>query len=470
MRNASMNRSAAPLVALGLLSACAGPPAGTPPPSACVFAGAPEVVLSGDGGWCWFQDPRVVFHRGKLVAGSVANGGKDPSRKGDIEAIVHDPDAGTIETFELHDRLQPDDHDVPAFLARPDGSLLAMYAKHGGENCFHVRVSEPGDPARWGPEREVVPSPSTRITYQNLFALSAENGRVYAFFRGFDGSMKPSVMVSDDHGGTWSGGQVVIRSPAVRPYVRYASNGRDTIHLFYTEGHPRDFDNSVYHLYYRGGRLHRTDGTPIRSLAGGLLGPDEGTRIFAGDADHVGWPCDAELDAQGRPRVVYSVQVGSGGKPRPEHGHDHRFRFARWDGARWRDAEIAFAGTKLYAGEDDYTGLAALDPDDPDALCISTNVDPVSGAPLVSRADGKPHHELFAGRTRDGGATWAWTPLTRDSAVENLRPIIPPGDGTHRALLWLRGRFSAFTDYDQEIVARIVTHPASPGGRRPPDR
>ena len=68
---------------------------------------------------------------------------------------------------------------------------------------------------------------------------------------------------------TWTSGGVFIRVPSTqrhRPYVVYASNQTDTIHMLYTEAHPRDFDNSLYHVYYRGGMLHRSDGTPIRSL------------------------------------------------------------------------------------------------------------------------------------------------------------------------------------------------------------
>ena len=62
---------------------------------------------------------------------------------------------------------------------------------------------------------------------------------------------------------------VVIDVPAAfrhRPYVKYASDGRGTVHLAYTEGHPRDFANSLYHVFYRGGTLHHSDGSVVRRL------------------------------------------------------------------------------------------------------------------------------------------------------------------------------------------------------------
>lgn len=418
----------------------------------------PFTVFNDDGAWCWFQDERVLFHRGKLIIGSVAAGVHDPSRRGDVELLVYDAASGRKTLVELHDRLQLDDHNAPALLIRPDGRLLAVYARHGSENCFYYRLStDPHDPTRWGPVRRFVPSQSSRITYSNLYYLSAEK-RIYNFFRGLDDSFKPSYAWSDDLGETWARGNILIRVPATfrhRPYVRYASDGRRTIHFFYTDGHPRNFDNSAYHIYYRGGYLRRSDGARIRSLFEGLKEPAEGTRIFAGDANNVAWVSDIHLDARGRPYVVYSVQKGGAGLPEKDHGSDHRYRYARWDGKRWLDYEIAYAGTRLYPGEDDYTGNIALDPVDPDTVYISTNADPRTGTPLVSAADGRRHWEIFHGRTRDGGRSWEWTALTRDSARDNIRPIVPLPDPRYRAVLWLRGTYTSYTNYDLDIVGVI---------------
>lgn len=48
---------------------------------------------------------------------------------------------------------------------------------------------------------------------------------------------------------------------AGRPYARYCSNGRDTVHVIVTEDHPRNFDNSIYHGFFRAGLIHRSDGS-----------------------------------------------------------------------------------------------------------------------------------------------------------------------------------------------------------------
>jgi hypothetical protein len=422
-----------------------------------------RAVFNDDGGWCWFEDERVIVDGGKLIIGSVAMGTKDPARKGNIKVAVHDIASGKTTVHVLHRpasdanrRGWADDHNSPAFVVRPDGRILAMYAMHGPEEKIYYRVSGVHNADSWGEEKVFVPSPSSRVTYSNLHFLADENGkrgRIYDFFRGLNNSFKPSYAWSDDLGETWQAGGVFIDVPAKfrhRPYVKYASDGRDTVHIAYTEGHPRNFDNSVYHVFYRDGELRRSDGTPVRTLAEGLKSPDEGTLVFRGDANNVAWTSDLHIDASGRPYMAFSVQKDSAGLPDRQAGEDHRYRYARWNGKAWETEEIAYAGSKLYPGEDDYTGNVALDPHDPNIVYTSTNADPLTGKALISRADGQRHWEIFKGRRR--AARWTWTPVTRDSSVDNIRPIVPIWPGKQFALLWLRGKMRAYADYNFEIV------------------
>jgi hypothetical protein len=433
----------------------------------------PVIVFNDDGGWSWFQDPRTLVTNGTLVIGSVAAGARDPDRRGNIEVATYDLSSGRKHLTVLHPKLagegnsQYDDHDAPAFLARPDGRILAVYARHAAENHFYYRISaDPGNPTAWQPERTFTASASSQITYSNLLWLSAENGgkgRIYDFFRGLDGRNKPSYAWSDDLGETWKAGNVFIDVPASfphRPYVKYAGNGVDTVHMFYTDGHPHEFKwNSNYHAYYRRGMLYKSDGSPICSLKQGLKAPEEGTRIFPGDAADIAWTSDIRLDGSGRPYVAYSVRKVPAGAPPTAAGEDHRYHYARWNGSQWVDHEIAYAGSCLYSSEMDYTGNITLDPGDPDTVYISTNVEPTSGEPLLSRVDGKRHYELFKGTTADGGASWAWTPVTTDSSADNLRPMVPEGSGDNAILLWLRGTYRAYTDYDLAVVGIIARRP-----------
>ena len=425
------------------------------------------LTFNDDGAWSWFQDERAIVHAGTLIIGSVAGGAKDASRSGDIELTLYDLNSGRTQSVELHHRLASardvyDDHNSPALLARPDGRVVAVYSKHGPENRFYCRISEaPGTPRQWAPAREYVPSEPSRITYSNLHWLAAENGgkgRLYNFFRGLDNSYKPSYAWSDDGGETWQTGGIVIDVPGKirhRPYVKYASNGQDTVHLFYTEGHPRDYDNSAYNVVYRNGVLHRSNMAAIRPLRQGLREPAEGTRIFAGAPEKVALVSDIHLDDQGRPYAAYSVQMNSQDLPPGKAGDDLRYRYARWDGQRWVDNEIAYAGSRLYAGEDDYSGNIALDPHDKDTVFISANVEPETGKPLLSARDGKRHYEIFRGSTRDGGATFRWTALTRNSTADHIRPVVPVWGSNRRVVLWLRGTYRTYTNYDLAVVGIV---------------
>ena len=422
---------------------------------------AAPIVLSDDGGWCWFESPRALFQGDRLIIGSVASGWSDASRKGDTNVIVHDMAAGTTSTIELHNQLELDDHDSPAFLARPDGRLLTLYAKHGTENHFYYRLSTANTPTTWAAEQTFTPTTATQLTYSNLFLLPGESNRVYDFYRGLDASYKPSYAYSDDLGQTWHSGNVIINVPSTgtlqRPYARYVSNGTDTVHITYTEAHPRDFDNSIYHVYYKGGTLYRSDGTGIHPLTQGLTTPDEGTRVFQGDANNVAWTVDIVLDpSNARPHMVYSVQLASAGLPTGQGGTDMRYRYARWDGAAWRDHPLAYAGTRLYSGEDDYTGLAVIDPTDPSIIYISTNANPTTGAALMSAADGRRHWEIFRGNTANAGDSWQWTPVTTNSMLDNLRPIVVSDGAARKVLLWLRGTYRAYTDYQQQVLMQIL--------------
>jgi len=230
------------------------------------------------------------------------------------------------------------------------------------------------------------------------------------------------------------------------PYVKYASDGESKIHFVTTESHPRFWDCSIYHGYFENGKVYRSDGTLIRDLKNGPIHPTEATKIFQGDSLNNAWTIDLHLDKDNFPYTVYSVR----------NNIDHfQYRYARWDGHAWNDHFLAYAGRALYEIQFDYSGLAALDPDNPDVVYISTDANPVTEIPLTSHLDNVRHYEIFRGTTSDLGKTWSWEALTQNSMQDNIRPIMPEGDGKYKVLLWLRGSMKSYSDYDFDVVGMV---------------
>src|SRR5262249_25968923 len=199
-------------------------------------------------------------------------------------------------------------------------------------------------------------------TYSNPFRMP--NGRIYNFFRGVNHD--PNYMYSDDEGATWKyGGRWLYGRTGYSPYLKYASDGKGTVHFVTTEDHPRNFDNSLYHGYLRDGMLYQSDGKvvgPLNTTTEAKIATWDFTKVFQGTPDNVAWMVDIRLDKDDRPYVLFSTQVDGRGLPRGQGGLDLRYHYARWDGRAWQEQEIAHAGTRLYPGADDSSGLGAVEP------------------------------------------------------------------------------------------------------------
>ena len=406
---------------------------------AAVFLYAAEpVVLNPDGAWCWFQDERALVYDGKLTFASI-------SSQGSVQATTWEFKTGQVGIFNLREKFQIDDHNVPGLLLRSDGRLMAFYTWHGGpaarREMFVRETVRPKDPSDWTPERSFDAQSPNGFSYANPFQLSAEMGRIYLFWRSIQ--FNPTWSASDDLGRTWrKAANHIFYKDGERPYVKYASSGADTIHFAFTDGHPdRSFKTSLWHAYYRKGGLYKSDGTFVRKLEDGPIQISEATQIYDGVNSPTGeaWVWDLHLDKAGRPVVVYSSH------PDPM---DHRYRYARWDGKVWRDQQIAYAGTRLYKGQEYYSGGICLDPDDLNVVYLSSDVDIHTGKP-----NGSGHREIYRGVTRTGGNAWAWQPVTTGSKLDNLRPIVPAGHPGKTFVLWYRGRYEAYTKFETEVVA-----------------
>jgi hypothetical protein len=302
----------------------------------------------------------------------------------------------------------------------------------------------------------LTPGSDFNVTYSNLFYLPAEN-RTYNLARANNRS--PNMMLSHDYGDRWTYGGKLLSTQVnvgyVNGYLKYASNGVDRIDFIATEHHPRDFNNSIYHGYIQGGTLHQSDGTRVDEDIFDNAAPNQPalTKVFAADPENGSqvytraWTIDLAVDRTGNPYAIFTTRAND--IPVNTQGYnDHRFWYARYDGSRWHVHQLAKAGARLYRSEQDYTGLVALDPHDPNTVYMSSTIDPRDDSDLGV-------HEIFRGKTDDLGATWLWSPITQRSEMDNLRPIVPIWDEEHTALVWMRGVYRTMHDYDLDIVGLV---------------
>jgi hypothetical protein len=420
-----------------------------------------------NGAWCWYQDPRLVVdpaNQTLLVSSIATTEGLDGKKRGgDVDVTAYQLEAGTRSRFVLHSKFEPqDDHNAAALLIRTDGKYLAVYARHNHDNVTYWRISsKPHDMSAWDDEKSFdwtdainAAGAHSHVTYSNLYYLPAEE-RLYDFSRAINDD--PSILISTDQGDSFSYAAKLLTEEKlgyVNGYTKYTSNGKDRIDFITTEHHPRDYNNSVYHGYIQGGKLYRTDGTVVDEDIFHSKGhvQTELSKVFAANTMVDGtimthaWTMQVALDPQGQPIALISCRADD--QPENTRFDDHRFFYCRWDGKQWVANELAKAGACLWPAEQDYTGLATVDPNDANVVYVSTNIDPRSGKLL-------PWHEIFAGRTSDSGKSWSWSAITENSSVDNLRPLaVAWGNAT--VLVWFRGTMSRSQHYDSAMVGVII--------------
>jgi hypothetical protein len=390
-----------------------------------------EREFVGGGAWSWFGDPRAVYHQGAHRRSYIGWDATD----GSIQVASYDHDSGQQVIATLKARFQIDDHDTPSILILPDGRLMVFWSAHAGPHMYYRISARPEDVTAWGPEHTLpTNTPGTQgYTYPNPMQLSAEGNRIYLFWRG--GNFNPSLSTTTNLGATWSTARTVIYNAGQRPYVKYASDGRDTIAMAFTQAHPRSGRTNIYYAAYRAGALRRADGSVISTMANLPIAPSEAEKVYDWTTNGKAWVHDVALDATGHPVIVYATFPTDS---------DHRYRYARWDGAHWNDTELTRAGgsMNLDPNEPNYSGGITLDHEDPSIVYLSRQVNGV--------------FEVEVWTTPDGGASWTRQPLTSGSVRGNYRPLSPRGERSQDLdVVWMHGGYPAFTKFQTGLRTQL---------------
>lgn len=423
------------LTATNTSQAATDPPTEVPPP--------PQNVIVVDGLWTWFTEPRAVYYNGATYVGWVDSGGGSGISRIDAASLV--------KTHAVLGTGEVDDHNNIAIHILPDGKIMGLWTGHGTTEGVKQRISAAADSVASFGAQSIIDSTALATTYCNPHFLSAAgtSGRLYNHYRvGQAGSENWAGLIhSDDNGATWSSEtQIFAYVPGKVPYVKSVSNGVDRIDFYVTDDHPDLSASSLYHCYAQwvSGALSFFDsaGTPLTLP---ITISTDCTQIYDGASTRA-WNWDMVFGGDGHPRVVFQRTVSLSPA-------DHRYMFARWTGSAWTTAvEIAAGGGYLYSGEPHYAGGIAFDRIDPNIVYLSR--DTVSTGTF----------EIEQWSTDDNGATWSKdADITSGSpaGTKNARPYSPIDADSNARLLYWRGTYTSFTNYDTALIFWPAAAPAA---------
>lgn len=398
-------------------------------------------VITRDGAWCWFSDPRAIYVDDKMFGGFV-------DKEGSIWAFCYDPSTCQSKQYKLFNKLDYDDHANPSIMALSDQRLVLFFSAHGGtkNSPIYYAVSKyPSDISSWEEVQEINPEMegSLGVCYTNPVMLSDENNRVYLFFRGRD--FKPTCIYTDDLK-TWSQPINLVRNDpgygqGGRPYTKITTNHKDKIFFAFTDAHPRDrATNSIYFMMYKNGKICKADGTVVSETLGSII-PSQVDKVY--DATRTfdkAWIWDIAFDESEKPILVYARFS--------DRDNKHSYWYARWNGIKWENHKITDAGQWFqrteYVKEKpeyecNYSGGVYLDHENPNILYTSR--------PINDR------FEIEKWTFTGGKQKWITEAITCQSEKDNVRPFVVRNHrGSQPSVLWMYNyKYPGFKAYDCAI-------------------
>ncbi len=408
-------------------------------------------ILTKDGAWCWFSDPRAVLHNDIIYAGWV-------SADGSVIIGSYNTKNNIIKTSNIAPQFDQDDHANPSILILPDHRIMVFFSAHStvgnGESesgITYLISKNPGDITQWNRPQRIIQNAvgPMKFCYTNPIMLSEENNRIYLFWRG--GNWKPTFCFSDDMGQTWSKVFTLIHSnfkTHKRPYIKITSNGKDEIHFAFTDGHPREEAlNSIYYLKYKKGAFYKADGTQIGTIDMLPIAHEKCDVVY--DAPQYykensygirAWIWDIALDSTGHPVLAYTKLPTES---------EHQYWYATWNHDTWHNYKISDAGSwfpryprtkSMREPEPHYSGGIYLDHEHTNVVYYSRPIEDT--------------FEIFRSITKDGGKSWDEIPITQDSHHDNVRPFALR-DAYHAddpQVLWMQiEHYTHYTDFQSQI-------------------
>ena len=385
------------------------------------------------GAQTWYNSPRAT-----VFGSDILTGGVHPE-DGSIMAHILPGDGEPARAFMLDQRFEIDDHDNPAvFRESVTGKYWAMWSPHNGTETVMAISTNADDPTIWNARILLDAQYATaNYSYHNPIQLADEANRIYNFFRaGANPDWTVNVSYTDAQDGTgWQ--TAVPLFWAGRPYLIPDSDGASRIDMLLTSSGVADLStNSIYHCYYEGGDLFKSDGTLIGDMIADAPHAQADVTLVYDGSGVLGRAQNFDIVRylDGRIALGYATYADI---------DNHLYRRALWSGGAWTSETICEAGGAIddpldaQYSQGYYSGGFVFDRDDPDIAYCSRETGGV--------------HQIFR-MDRDGSGTWAATQLTSGSEA-CFRPYHVKDT---RKLTYVVGSYPGYRSFQTRLAALAI--------------
>lgn len=403
-------------------------------------------IVTDEGAWCWFADPRALHYENEAGTINATYMGYIDVH-GNVKATQYDWKTGRKTDVLIRSYFQPDDHNNPTFIVLPDERVMIFYTRHTDEAKIWYRISrKPGDITALGEEKFLATADNT--TYPSPFFLSDDPTHIYLCWRGI--SWHPTIARitlpdSDDNCQFDFGPKQIVQSTGARPYAKYCSNGKDKIYLSYTTGHP---DNEMPNwLYFNVIDINHGNGPILRDIKGTELKKISEGKFSVNKTDSYAntYPATIVDNKSGIRNWVWQIALDEDENPVIAFPHlddgktNHYYYYGKWTGSAWRTTFVTNAGHAFHQNwnstERCYSGGMSLDPDHVNDLYVS-----------IPTKDGEYNrdgvYEIWKFTIDEEGEVAGSEQITSGSEKNNSRPFVIPGSkNSPMRLGWMNGDY-----------------------------
>lgn len=345
---------------------------------------------------------------------------------GQVKILYYDHGSGAFSDIELVRDLTAvagtpiegqDDHNTPAMIFLTSGKIMMFYCIHDETDKMSSIISTNAeDITAWDAPTSISDGSGETHNYPQPHRLAS--GDIILFYRrGLAGVGELHYKISDDEGATW-GANVELLNYGDIPAGAYSITFVDGANIYIASNYHDAGANrrNIYFIY------SDDEGSTWYTHSGSVAPPLDTTDVelvYNSGSDPTR-PHDIGLDPSNSPCIVFSTKDD----PNCE------YRFARWNGASWDTYQITTSAI-LYGGLTYYyTGGAWFEEGDVYTVYLSKE---------------RTRFEIEKWVSDDQGATWTLADrITKNSVVDNFRPMIVKDADTSLPIIWMSGFYEGY--------------------------